>query len=202
MMRSLAVVFFLCAQVFWFMSSVSAQVSKDLKRQIEYLSNQNAPSLSAYSAAMSDLELLTSIKKAAKSPASIELMTMMGVAGDGIPYADLKNPTAVFSEQGSRELNTEFRVNYGVNKAWNPKLKKIVDLRLRSYNGNLVGPTLRVKPGDTIKAKIINDLPENASSFGSVNEPHDFNTTNLHTCLLYTSPSPRDGLLSRMPSSA
>ena len=26
--------------------------------------------------------------------------------------------------------------------------------------------------------------------------------TNLLTCLLYTSPSPRDGLLSRMPSSA
>ena len=25
---------------------------------------------------------------------------------------------------------------------------------------------------------------------------------NMHTCLLYTSPSPRDGLLSRMPSSA
>ena len=24
----------------------------------------------------------------------------------------------------------------------------------------------------------------------------------LHSCLLYTSPSPRDGLLSRMPSSA
>ena len=24
----------------------------------------------------------------------------------------------------------------------------------------------------------------------------------LHTCLLYTSPSPRDGLLARMPSSA
>ena len=27
-------------------------------------------------------------------------------------------------------------------------------------------------------------------------------STNNHTCLLYTSPSPRDGLLSRMPSSA
>ena len=26
--------------------------------------------------------------------------------------------------------------------------------------------------------------------------------TNSQTCLLYTSPSPRDGLLSRMPSSA
>ena len=27
-------------------------------------------------------------------------------------------------------------------------------------------------------------------------------TGSLHICLLYTSPSPRDGLLSRMPSSA
>ena len=26
--------------------------------------------------------------------------------------------------------------------------------------------------------------------------------TRIHRCLLYTSPSPRDGLLSRMPSSA
>ena len=30
----------------------------------------------------------------------------------------------------------------------------------------------------------------------------DFEQPLLHTCLLYTSPSPRDGLLSRMPSSA
>ena len=28
------------------------------------------------------------------------------------------------------------------------------------------------------------------------------NTSNRRSCLLYTSPSPRDGLLSRMPSSA
>ena len=30
----------------------------------------------------------------------------------------------------------------------------------------------------------------------------DDGPTSHHTCLLYTSPSPRDGLLSRMPSSA
>ena len=30
----------------------------------------------------------------------------------------------------------------------------------------------------------------------------DVSTTNMEDCLLYTSPSPRDGLLSRMPSSA
>ena len=34
---------------------------------------------------------------------------------------------------------------------------------------------------------VINDLNENSG---------------IETCLLYTSPSPRDGLLSRMPSSA
>mgnify|MGYP003301999747 CR=1 FL=1 len=35
-------------------------------------------------------------------------------------------------------------------------------------------------------------------------EPHarEFFAESLGTCLLYTSPSPRDGLLSRMPSSA
>ena len=30
----------------------------------------------------------------------------------------------------------------------------------------------------------------------------DFEAGKIHLCLLYTSPSPRDGLLSRMPSSA
>ena len=31
---------------------------------------------------------------------------------------------------------------------------------------------------------------------------HDYSAARTHACLLYTSPSPRDGLLSRMPSSA
>ena len=34
----------------------------------------------------------------------------------------------------------------------------------------------------------------------SLKEPDDF--LKVRDCLLYTSPSPRDGLLSRMPSSA
>ena len=32
--------------------------------------------------------------------------------------------------------------------------------------------------------------------------PYDTHWNSMHCCLLYTSPSPRDGLLSRMPSSA
>ena len=45
-----------------------------------------------------------------------------------------------------------------------------------------------VKQGLTTAAEVLNTISMNQSSTGS--------------CLLYTSPSPRDGLLSRMPSSA
>ena len=49
-----------------------------------------------------------------------------------------------------------------------------------------------------IRGKLIEDLllKQNLSLL------NDGSHTYLHPCLLYTSPSPRDGLLSRMPSSA
>ena len=50
------------------------------------------------------------------------------------------------------------------------------------------------------------NYPAHAKEMGSAvnNEPVFFqkSLTSLHTCLLYTSPSPRDATLSRMPSSA
>ena len=36
----------------------------------------------------------------------------------------------------------------------------------------------------------------------NIDQVEEINNTPVKTCLLYTSPSPRDGLLSRMPSSA
>ena len=39
-------------------------------------------------------------------------------------------------------------------------------------------------------------------SYEKTNEKYTTSIQRLGTCLLYTSPSPRDGLLSRMPSSA
>ena len=41
-----------------------------------------------------------------------------------------------------------------------------------------------------------------AQSYRTVESQADAITVNAYICLLYTSPSPRDGLLSRMPSSA
>ena len=47
------------------------------------------------------------------------------------------------------------------------------------------------------------DRPRNRWTWANVpGEPTDENRAQLEHCLLYTSPSPRDGLLSRMPSSA
>lgn len=62
-------------------------------------------------------------------------------------------------------------------------------VHLRSYNGQPVGPTLRVKPGDTIRILLKNRLPANSLHQSSdMNTPHDFNTTNLHTHGLHVSP--------------
>jgi FtsP/CotA-like multicopper oxidase with cupredoxin domain/peroxiredoxin len=63
-------------------------------------------------------------------------------------------------------------------------------VRLRCYNGVLVGPTLRAKPGDLLKIKLVNQLPPNpASGEHSNNTLHEYNTTNLHTHGLHVSPS-------------
>ena len=43
---------------------------------------------------------------------------------------------------------------------------------------------------------------KSALSDAQPSQPESIKWYNVNTCLLYTSPSPRDGLLSRMPSSA
>ena len=86
--------------------------------------------------------------------------------------------------------------------------EKFRDLPLRSG----VGIIVLNKENKVFVAKRI-DNPKNFWQMpqGGVNEGEDFLTaayreleeeTSIKNCLLYTSPSPRDGLLSRMPSSA
>lgn len=74
-------------------------------------------------------------------------------------------------------------------------------VKLRSFNGELVGPTIRVKPGDVLKFTLVNDLPTESAAevkrqFDDENDvahiiakPHSFNTTNLHFHGLHVSPS-------------
>ena len=77
-------------------------------------------------------------------------------------------------------------------------------VKLRKYNGQLLGPTLVARPGDTLKIRLVNQLPEEqhptcvTEDHGSGphehcnhNAPHNFNTTNLHTHGLHVDPTGR-----------
>src|SRR5262245_11554992 len=53
-------------------------------------------------------------------------------------------------------------------------------LYLRAYEGGL-GPTLRMQPGETLKIRLINDLPPNRDVLpANLSIPHQFNNTNFH----------------------
>ena len=59
---------------------------------------------------------------------------------------------------------------------------------------NLFSPQVPAQVFDQIRISIASPEKILSWSYGEIKKPE--------TCLLYTSPSPRDGLLSRMPSSA
>lgn len=64
-------------------------------------------------------------------------------------------------------------------------------LHHRSYNGRLTGSTWRVKPGDTLRVNLRNDLPDGVPQANSMagNPAHrSANGTNLHTHGLHVSP--------------
>ena len=64
-----------------------------------------------------------------------------------------------------------------------------VHLKHRSYNGGLVGPVIRARPGSSLKIRLSNNLPNEINSGEhDPNIPHAFNTTNLHTHGLHVSP--------------
>lgn len=77
-------------------------------------------------------------------------------------------------------------------------------VRLRGYNGRLVGPTLRCRPGDLLRITLDNQLPAESYMPGEMNMLHSFNVTNLHTHGLNVSPSGNSDnvLLQVQPQSA
>ncbi|MBW4638264.1 MAG: multicopper oxidase domain-containing protein [Gloeocapsa sp. UFS-A4-WI-NPMV-4B04] len=108
--------------------------------------------------------------------------------------AYFQNPEEIKSQSGV--LETTLEVKYGQNTIAG------CDVNLRSYNGKLVGPTLRMQPGDTIKINLINNLPQESNPPTSDNEnrPRAFNTTNFHAHGLHVSPSGiSDNVLHQMP---
>lgn len=111
-------------------------------------------------------------------------------------YVPFQNPPDIHSSNGV--LTTSLNVQYT-----DPAATSIggCPVTLRSYNGQLVGPTLRVRQGDVINLLLNNQLPketaeevqaqfEQESRNAYLNTvPASFNTTNMHYHGLHVSPT-------------
>ncbi len=99
----------------------------------------------------------------------------------------------------SHEALYDLNVIYTDGTIWNPATQRVDKVKLRSYQGTdvnpnvpFVSPMLDVVPGDTIRISLNNKLPADpscTSSGGSMNTPHCFNGTNLHTHGLWVNPA-------------
>lgn len=106
-------------------------------------------------------------------------MSGHGTPPRGVPRAPwdrnalLVEPEVRTSANG--ELRTSIRVGYAYRDMGGYRLS------LRSYEGNIPGPTLRARPGDTLRIRLVNDLPPNPDAVPlDMMLPHHFNSTNFH----------------------
>jgi FtsP/CotA-like multicopper oxidase with cupredoxin domain len=96
--------------------------------------------------------------------------------------------------EGPQSVNGELELNLTVGYSYIPIFNPVNSvnnlLRVRTYNGALVGPTIRVRPGERLKVNLTNALPADpvGAEPANMNVPHDFNVTNLHTHGLHVSP--------------
>ena len=76
--------------------------------------------------------------------------------------------------------------------------------RTRTYNGDMAGPTIRIKPGDTLTVTLTNNLPAEPVSTDSLhNQFRAISVTNLHTHGLHISgEAPGDSIFTEVAASS
>src|ERR1700730_13142626 len=101
---------------------------------------------------------------------------------DFVPGAPFVEPEIRHSANG--ELRTTLRLQYAYKNVGGYRLY------VRTYEATVPGPTLRVRPGDVLRIKLVNDLPPNREPAPVVHSlPHQFNTTNFRAHGMHVSPS-------------
>lgn len=94
---------------------------------------------------------------------------------------DLKNPAELHSAGGRLKAKLYMDVT-DIDLPSGPA-------KLRIFNGQLPGPTLRLSPGDTLEVAFENRMPPNPDTGQIVtNSPNRFNTTNVHYHGFHVSP--------------
>jgi FtsP/CotA-like multicopper oxidase with cupredoxin domain len=136
---------------------------------------------------------LTALRAETPGPCPYQTIDVNNPAIAGMPF---QNPPEYRAKDGTLQHDL-------IVKFTDPTQVKLANcgLTIRSFNGQLVGPTLRMLPGDTIKLLLKNQLPtetaaEIQAQFNDQNnvahiitKPHSYNTTNLHFHGLHVSPS-------------
>ncbi|HWK89722.1 MAG TPA: multicopper oxidase domain-containing protein, partial [Longimicrobium sp.] len=129
------------------------------------------------------------------SPAPVGRCAYVPIDVERYGKQPFQNPPELRSADG--RLETDLVVQYT-----DPRTTSLggCPLTLRSYNGALVGPTLRVRPGDVLSPVLNNRLPRESAALVDSQyrqeagvafldmRPYSYNTTNLHTHGLHVSP--------------
>src|SRR5262249_18929566 len=111
----------------------------------------------------------------------------MGAASRGVPRASFAPGAPLVEPEVRRAAGGGLRATRNVGYAYHDIGG--YRLSLRTYEGTIPGPTLRARPGDKLRLRLINALPPNPDPVPlDMALPHHFNTTNLHTHGLHVDP--------------
>jgi len=142
--------------------------------------------------------------------------TMMGCGSSG-SSSSAANETSSFPQplvlrSSHGVLSLTLRAKIATNKILEPaatsttapgaaadsKLVEVATITGPTYDGKLTAPTLVLDPGDTLKIKLINDLPPNPPVTRTGMYPHEPYTTNFHSHGLEVSPEGNSDNVLRM----
>ncbi len=115
------------------------------------------------------------------------------------------SPNHPFAPTGNKEVLLDLNIEYVDGVIYNPRTGVDDKVRLRAYTQDglalperFVSPMIVARPGDTVRVKLDNRLPQTTTSYDpgcaggpgqDHNVPHCFNGTNLHTHGLWVNPS-------------
>jgi FtsP/CotA-like multicopper oxidase with cupredoxin domain len=108
-----------------------------------------------------------------------------GGGGDSNPSPSLPGETFV---EPPTMTSVDGELDVKLQLAYFPTMLNGKAVTLRSMNGSIPAPTLRVNAGDTLRIQVINQLPPNPSSSEPVQHLRYPNSSNLHTHGLHVTP--------------
>jgi len=117
---------------------------------------------------------------------TISFWSMGGCSSNNNSGDDFPQPPEVNSKNGV--LKTDLETIIATNFIENSETGEIDEVNTPTYNEDLIGPTLRIKPGDSIQIDLINNFPDNPEDQRLGAFPKNPFTTNFHSHGLIVSP--------------